>query len=114
MAVPKLWVLEAERKRGRCGGKDCVGWQVVVVASMLPPRPPSHRPHIPCSPLPPLPSLSAFVINEAIQARTVRLVIKEEGSSGPPTSIVVSRQEALAKAKEAGLDLVLGKEEGGR
>ncbi|KAM3571937.1 hypothetical protein VYU27_006033 [Nannochloropsis oceanica] len=50
---------------------------------------------------------SAFVINEAIKARTVRLVFKEEGSSGPPTSTVVSRQEALAKAKEVGLDLVL-------
>lgn len=62
------------------------------------------------SSLPSLLSLSAFVINEAIQARTVRLVIQEEGSSGPPTSIVVSRHEALAKAKEAGLDLVLGKE----
>lgn len=50
------------------------------------------------------------MINEAIKARTIRLVFKEEGSSGPPTSTVVSRQEALAKAKEVGLDLVLGKD----
>lgn len=72
--------------------------------------PPSAANPVPSS----LPSLSAFVINEAIQARTVRLVFKEEGSSGPPTSIVVSRQEALAKAKEVGLDLVLGKGWGGK
>lgn len=70
--------------------------------------PPFSFSFLPSSSVPP--SCSAFVINEAIQARTVRLVIKEEGSSGPPTSIVVSRLEALAKAKEAGLDLVLGKQ----
>ena len=107
VAVPKLWVLEAGRKRGRCEGKD---WLATRTRRCFPP-PPSSFSHTPPFLLHSNPS--AFVINEAIQARTVRLVIKDECSSGPPTSIVVSRQEALAKAKEAGLDLVLGKH-GGR
>ena len=54
------------------------------------------------------PPTHSLVINEAIHAKTVRLVIKDE-SGGPSTSEVVSREDALMKAREAGLDLVLGK-----
>lgn len=49
-----------------------------------------------------------LVVNKAIQAGTVRLVVKND-AGGPASSSILSRDEALAKAQAAGLDLVLGK-----
>lgn len=48
-----------------------------------------------------------WVINDAIQTDKVRLVIKDEATGKNSTSIV-TRDEALAKAKSMKLDLVLG------
>ncbi|TFJ85401.1 hypothetical protein NSK_003360 [Nannochloropsis salina CCMP1776] len=52
------------------------------------------------------PKKGDLVVNKAIQARTVRLVVKND-AGGPASSSILSRDEALAKAQLAGLDLVL-------